>query len=790
MSLLTNRKSLLAALVPAVLCLAWSSPATAAPFAYNNGDLILGFRASVAPGLNKNVFVNLGPGPVLRDNPSPGVIGNIGTTLSAAYGNNWYARTDVHFGVLGNLNNGAPTGGLSTPPVDGDPSRTFYISQPAAAPGVAPLVPEFTYPSAALGSAATKLGGMEDILAGTGGNPGFVAEADGSAVLDQFLNPVQWSNGWTNWNPVPGAALDVFTGGVQQNFGKATALTHVDIQRLLPTNTGANPQGVQGGGTYITTLSISNTGEISLNTAPTTTEKVIALSGDLSFGDVTVGESSTRVLTIANVGSDVLTVTGISYPSGFSGDWSGTIAIGGTQNVTVTFSPTAIQGYAGELTVASDKDSGTETRPLSGTGNAPATRVLALSGNMAFGNVVVGTTSTRKLTLFNQGSGPLTVSGISLPAGFSGNWSGVVAAGGFQEVDIEFAPSSVASFQGNLTVASNRTSGVDSLAVSGTGVRAPTRIIVLDGDLSFGTVAVKRSANRVLTISNEGTGPLRVSRITTPAGFSANWSGSIPPGGSRKVTVSFNPTKTGNYAGRLQVVSDKMFGANTIPVSGSGVASLSRIITVTGGGTFGSVPIGDRIEGELTIGNQGNGILTVREIRYPDGFSGNWSGRIPPGESVKIPVFFSPTEAKEYQGNLTVASNRSSGSPFLKLEGTGVSGPIISVEQPVGSRLVSGTSKRSLGTSKVGQRGLSRFFTLRNPCSEDLTGLSVSVEGAHSKDFTVTTPLRKTLRARQTVLVKVTFKPSAKGLRNARLKVDAGSAGSPPFTVNLSGMGS
>ena len=54
----------------------------------------------------------------------------------------------------------------------------------------------------------------------------------------------------------------------------------------------------------------------------------IALSGDLSFGTVQPGVTVTRTLTISNSGNSTLTVTGLSYPAGFSGAWSGTIVAG------------------------------------------------------------------------------------------------------------------------------------------------------------------------------------------------------------------------------------------------------------------------------------------------------------------------------------------------------------------------------------------------------------------------------------------------------------------------------
>src|ERR1035441_1039885 len=63
-----------------------------------------------------------------------------------------------------------------------------------------------------------------------------------------------------------------------------------------------------------------------------------------------------------------MTIGSISYPNGFSGNWSGTIAAGSSQPVTVTFSPTSPTNYGGAVTVNSDMTSGVNTIAASGTG--------------------------------------------------------------------------------------------------------------------------------------------------------------------------------------------------------------------------------------------------------------------------------------------------------------------------------------------------------------------------------------------------------------------------------------
>ena len=114
-----------------------------------------------------------------------------------------------------------------------------------------------------------------------------------------------------------------------------------------------------------------------------TATRIIGLSGNLLYGDVTTGTTATATLTINNIGTTNLTVSSIDYPTGFSGVWSGSILAGGSQNVTVTFAPLAGTNYNGAVTVNSDAISGVNTITATGTGQtapAVATPVIAPAG--------------------------------------------------------------------------------------------------------------------------------------------------------------------------------------------------------------------------------------------------------------------------------------------------------------------------------------------------------------------------------------------------------------------------
>ncbi len=98
------------------------------------------------------------------------------------------------------------------------------------------------------------------------------------------------------------------------------------------------------------------------------TVKTIALGGNLTFGVLIAGTPATQTMVISNLGNTNLTVSNITYPLGFSGAFSGVIAPGSSQNVTVTFMPPSAAHFGGAVIVNSDATGGVNTISASGFG--------------------------------------------------------------------------------------------------------------------------------------------------------------------------------------------------------------------------------------------------------------------------------------------------------------------------------------------------------------------------------------------------------------------------------------
>jgi hypothetical protein len=259
----TIHKSLRAAVLAAGTLAVTASGALAQNFSFTQGDIILGIQATEGTGNTKNLFWNLGSSTAIRDGGASSVLtGNIALDLSSTFGANWFDRTDLWFGTFGNLNYQPNSGIGSRSPVDGDPSRTVYVSR-AAHDGPGSSLAWSGVGSAALGAAGSDFSGLEGFL------PNLTATASGAAILDQSTSPVDWNNSWTEWNPTPGAAFTSFTGGIQTSFGQGET-AFVDIQRILSTTTGASPTGTPGVGSYITSIGIDSAGNITAVPEPST----------------------------------------------------------------------------------------------------------------------------------------------------------------------------------------------------------------------------------------------------------------------------------------------------------------------------------------------------------------------------------------------------------------------------------------------------------------------------------------------------------------------------------------
>jgi len=109
--------------------------------------------------------------------------------------------------------------------------------------------------------------------------------------------------------------------------------------------------------------------------------------------------------------------------------------------------------------------------PLTGAGVAASTLLSANKTSLSFGNVSVNGSSTLTVTLTNTGTGNVTISSIGATGpGYTANGipaNTVLTPNQTATLNVVFAPTSMGSFTGTATVASNATNSPVTIALSG-----------------------------------------------------------------------------------------------------------------------------------------------------------------------------------------------------------------------------------------------------------------------------------------------------------------------------------
>ncbi|MGB8327596.1 MAG: choice-of-anchor D domain-containing protein, partial [Steroidobacteraceae bacterium] len=228
----------------------------------------------------------------------------------------------------------------------------------------------------------------------------------------------------------------------------------------------------------------------------------------LAFGQVLVGATPTRDLTLSNNGGAAFTISSIAVPTGaFSRVGTGTfptgapncptafpasLGVGASCTIRVQYtSPTpAATVSSGQVTIAGNVAVTNSPVALSGSSAAPTYIASIGPSPTDFGNWATGvTSSTRDLTVTNTGNSalgsatsPLTYTGTGLAApfarvtGFTGDCGTTLAVGASCTIRLRFTPTAQQLYSGSITVnagAAPLPTAAASATVTGTGVAPP-----------------------------------------------------------------------------------------------------------------------------------------------------------------------------------------------------------------------------------------------------------------------------------------------------------------------------
>jgi hypothetical protein len=407
----------------------------------------------------------------------------------------------------------------------------------------------------------------------------------------------------------------------------------------------------------------------------------------LNFGTQPVGiASQSQVTALTNVLSTTLTISSISITGPNQSDFTQTnncgssLPPGGTCDVSVTFTPSAVGERTGAVSVADDAPGSPHIAPLSGVGTQPA--VMLSPSSLDFGNQTVRITSMpRVATLTNTGNGSLTITSISVIGGNSSDFSEVndcgtsIPPGGRCNITVTFTPMATGTRTASVSISDDAPDSPQLLPLTGIGVLPA--VTFSPTSLAFATqVVFTTSPAQKLTLTNTGLGILRIIswKFSGPFGGTTDCGKTLAPGASCTTNVVFKPKAKGPQTGSITLKDNASDSPQKVLLSGTGTYVQLNPTRLN----FGNQPVGSTsLPKYITLRNKGSEVVNISGISITGANAGdfaeqnNCGNSVASGASCKIKVTFTPTA----QGKRTAAisiSDDGGGSPqTVPLTGAG-----------------------------------------------------------------------------------------------------------------------
>jgi hypothetical protein len=405
----------------------------------------------------------------------------------------------------------------------------------------------------------------------------------------------------------------------------------------------------------------------------------------VGFGNTQVGGNKTITVSLSNSGGVDVTVSQATL-SGAGFTMSNlalpfTLHAAKAVSATITFAPTGTGVFNGSVTfvTTSNQQNSNVVLDLSGDGVASGT-VTPNPASLAFGNVQVGSSSTKAETLTNTGGASLTISQATPSgAGFSINGLTLpvtLAVNQSVTINTVFAPTTGGAVTGSLSIVSDGSNSPLGIPLSGTGL-TPGTLAANPTSLSFGNVQVGNTGSLSETVTNTGGSSVTITQANvTGAAFSIpglNLPITLTANQSVTFTAKFAPTGAGAVSGNLSVVSDASNSPLNVALSGTGTAAGTLAVSPTSL-SFGNVTVGSSsaLNGSLTASGASVTINSASFTNNEFALSGiTLPKTLAAGQSTTFTVMFTPTASGATSATLSFTSNASNSPTAQTMTGTG-----------------------------------------------------------------------------------------------------------------------
>ena len=385
---------------------------------------------------------------------------------------------------------------------------------------------------------------------------------------------------------VGNAALNVFSVSVSGDFATQTACVGVPIppagQCTIDVRFTPIIGGLRSGQVVVASdapgtphiASLSGTGVI----LPLPNVSLSPIS--LAFPATTAGQvSAPLTVTLTNTGGGPLSLFSVDMVgSGFaqSNNCGTTVASLASCQIQVVFSPPAAGSYGVTLRIVSDATGSPHFVGVTGSATAaPVGRLTASPASLSFSDQIVGTTSAAQgFTLSNTGAATTSVSQIAVTGDFALEGSCFdLLPGQSCALRATFTPTVLGTRSGQVVVTSDAANSPFGIALNGRGVPVPApRVSLSATGLGFGNTLVGTPAMQAFTVTNSGAANLILGAVEVNGDFRIvnGCSGTLVPGGSCRIDVTFMPSIPGMRLGEVRILSNANGSPHRVDLTGTG----------------------------------------------------------------------------------------------------------------------------------------------------------------------------------------------------------------------------
>lgn len=539
--------------------------------------------------------------------------------------------------------------------------------------------------------------------------------------------------------------------------------------------------------------------------------KLVVTPSPIVLGGVPFGQAVAPVtFTVENQGGATVNVSAVSLDGPDAGefalselpDLSQPRALGPGEHfsATVAFNPTQAGPAEATLVVESDYPGApTLSAPVRGAVGDPAIDLDV--GTVLFGAQNLGAmAAAQTITLTNSGYSALRLDSITLSGMNPGDFSLTTPAtpalpaelpvGGQYQFQVGFSPTVAGARSASVVIASN--APTRTLALSGEGT-APGASVT-PSTLDLGMVKVGATAYASFSISNDGTGPLTITRLAitgaNAAAFTATTTAPfvVVPGSSAPVAVAFAPKSITHAAAQIELATDDpALPSFAIMLVGDSVSPHLAVSPATL--DFGGVSVGtDAPTQQLTVRNTGNLPLQLSALRAASSGTGAYAISPAPtlpltiaaGDSATLTVGYHPADNQGDDGTLTLTTDDPDArTATIALKGYG--------QQAVGQFVPDDLSLFDFGKVTVGSSGKSQGVRIDNTGDAPLVITSLSVTPTGAFYAMEATPLQ--VAAGESTVVHLGFTPQRAQAYSATLAVSVAGSSAPVARYTLQGTG-